>query len=164
MVNKPKARTCTEVGMEECLQHFFEATKSQVSSRLHPCGGKRYVTNTKFLRSRMKGNFHVRFWSRAERATSSLRLAPISPCFSYGRGDGYSASLSASEVLHPNPPANKLRASIKNPLKWVENWAFHGKRRTYRLKLIPENCLPPIIKCAPLLYRSALYHRGAAQE
>ena len=73
---------------------------------------------------------------------------PISPCFSYGRGDGYSASLSASEVLHPNPPANKLRASIKNPLKWVENWAFHGKRRTYRLQLIPENCLPPIIKCA----------------
>ena len=24
-------------------------------------------------------------------------------------------------VWHPHPPANKLRASIKNPLKWVKN-------------------------------------------
>ena len=34
--------------------------------------------------------------------------------------------------LHPNPPANKLRASIENPLKWV------------------KNCLPPTVKCAHL--------------
>jgi len=26
-----------------------------------------------------------------------------------------------NSFVHPNPPANKLRASIKNPLKWVEN-------------------------------------------
>ena len=26
-----------------------------------------------------------------------------------------------SVVLRPHPPANELRASIKNPLKWVQN-------------------------------------------
>ncbi|MGA1132197.1 MAG: four helix bundle protein [Prochlorotrichaceae cyanobacterium] len=47
-------------------------------------------------------------------------------------------------VLHLHPPANKLRASIKNPLKWV------------------KNCFPPNRKMRPRTIAQQLLRSGTS--